>query len=275
MNAMAHLPILALSATVILTLASCRDDEHIGRLQQEIQTLSDQHNQTLGELNRLKTQLDSLGRERDALKDERAKLDAELESAHKTLNQMQKDFASYRAQYRLSMRERAPGMSLEDFELDGRPYRKVKVREATEDLLAITHDTGPAKFPWKSLPLTIRKIFGIEEPGEYVMIFYGREQTARQTATADERAMEHDSRILELQMKIGAIQNDLKSLADEERENRKALSTARDKKLPVVDLQRAANAFSVRRLQLEAELKQLRSQQDDLARQDPRKKRKA
>lgn len=275
MSAKAHLPILALSATAILTLASCRDDGRVGQLQEEIQSLNDQHNQMLGELNRLKSQLDALGKERDLLKDERTKLDAELESAHKTLNQLQKDFASYRAQYRLSMRERAPGMSLEDFVVDGKSYRKVKVREATEELLAVTHDTGPAKFPWHTLPLTIRRIFGIEEPGEHVMVIYGRSQPSTASVGSDDKFREHSSRILDLQMKIGEIQKDLKTLADEERENRKALSIARDKKLPVVDLQRASNAFTVKRVQLEAELKQLRKKQDDLARLDPRKKRQA
>lgn len=272
MQIQTSLPSRLLPVLALLALTSCRDDEHIDQLQKEVRSLSDQFNQSQGELNRLKTQLNSIGKERDVLKEERARLDADLEAARKTLDKLQKDFATYRSQYRISMMKRAPGLGLGDFEVDGKTYRKVKAREATEEQLSVMHDSGTQKFAWSVLPDPIRKLFGIEKPGEFVMINYSTTSEKSAPLSREEQAKRHEGEVLEGQKQISAVQLELKNLAAEERANRKAIADARNKGLDTVDLQRKANAYSVKRAQLEHVERQLKQKLGELLRQDPRKK---
>ena len=268
----AALPFRLLFILAILTLPSCKDDEHLSQLQEEVRTLSDQQNQARSETNRLKAQLDSLGKERDALKADRARLDAEVETLRKTLDQLQRDFTDYRSKYRISMREKAPGMDLGDIVVDGRTYRKVKVREATEDLLSILHDSGLQKFAWNVLPVEIRKLFGLEEPGEHVMINYAAKKTEASPPSLDEMVKRRDAELMDIQKQIGGTQSELKNIAAEERYLRKAISDAKYKKLDDVNLKRALNALSVKRTRLDFEERRLKAQRDELLKSDPRKK---
>lgn len=261
------LPVLS-----VLTLPGCKDDEHINQLQEEIRTLSDQQGQAQSELNRLKSQMNAIGKERDAMKEERAKLEAETESLKKALDQLQKDYATYRSQYKVSMRGKAPGMSLGNLVVEEKEYRNVTVREATETLLSVIHDAGTQKFEWPVLPDAIQRLFGIEKPGEYVVINYSNVAPTSENLSMEEKIKRHDAKMLELQKKIADLQTELTTLGQAERENRKAISDGKYKGLDIVKLQTAANAYSIKRTQLEFEARQQKKIQEDLLRQDPRKK---
>lgn len=262
------LPTLALCA-----LTGChQDDGQANRLQEEINSLGEQQGQAQSELNRMKMQLNSLGQERDGLKQEKAKLDADLETLRKSLDQIQKDFAAYRTQYKLSMREKAPGLPLADFLVDGKSYQKVRAREATEELLTVMHDSGMQKFPWAALPDNVRTLFGQEKPGEYPMIDFTGLAASTRPATLEEQIARHDTRMTEMEQKIRDAEAELSLLTIDDSANRKALSDAKYKKLDTLNLERARNAYTVKRTQLDAELRRLNTNQEQLMREDPRKK---
>jgi len=262
------LPILA-----TLVLASCnKDDGQIARLQDELRSLGDQQNLSQSELSRLKSQLNSLGKERDTLKAEKATLEADLESARKMLDQMQKDFKTYREQYKLGMKTKAPGLPLGDFMVDGKSYQKVKVLEATDELLSILHGSGTSKFPWSSVPDNICRLFGHEKPGEFPVITFAFATTGSQEPSLKERIEQHDAHMVELQKEISALQSELKILGKSETDARKALATAKYKKLETVKIESARNAYSAQRIQIEARLRSLKKSQAEFIKQDPRKK---
>ncbi len=261
------------AATTLLALASCQDDAQINRLQEEIRTLTDQQGQTQSELTRMKMQLNSLGKEKDTLKEDKSRLEAELEGARKTLEQMQKDFASYRSQYKLSMKTRAPGLPLGDLLVDGKAYVNVKVREATDELLTVIHDTGTQKFAWNILPDRVQKLFGVEAPGEFVTISIKRAPESQVALSVDQRITVHDAKVLDLEQRISTLESEISNIGKAEKENHVAISTSNLKQLDTVNLRRAGNALAVKRTQLEAEISGLKKRQDQLMRENPRRNR--
>lgn len=259
----------------ILALASCKEDQdQINRLQTEIRSLTDQ--QTLGqsELNRVKAQISSLVKEKDALKEEKTKLEAELEAARKTFEQLQKDFSSYRSQYKLSMRTRGPGMKLGDLVVEGKTYLDVVVKEVTEDLLLVIHNSGPKRFPWSSLPVNVQKLFGIEAPGEYRDVSFNKATTPSAppaTAPIEEKIKWHDEEMRRLEEEIGTHESELERIRKARSEAYSVSAQAKAKKIDHVSLDRAVNEYGVKMTKLEAEISSLRKKQKDLMDHNPRK----
>lgn len=269
------LPKYVVPALLLLVFPSCHpDDSQVNLLQDELRNLGDQQGQAQSELNRMKLQIETLSKERDAIKADKSRLDADLQSLRKSLDQMQKDYALYRSQYKLSMRAKAPGLPLGDFVVDGKPYKNVKAREATENFLAVLHDSGTQKFPWKSLPDPIRTLFGQEMPGEYPMIDFAAVGSAPKPASTEDLIARHDSRKLGLQKQMQENETRLADLKKAEAENRGALSEAKYKKLDTLNLERAQRAYEVQRIQLNAEHSMLKKSWEILMREDPSKKKK-
>lgn len=264
----------SLLVVVPFLLGSCNSDkEQIDALQNEIRSVSEQQAQALSEANRLKMQYNSLSKERDSLKEEKAKVEAELEQARKAFEQIQKEFASYRSQYKLSMKTRGLGMSLGDFLVDGQTYKNAKVREVTDEMLSVLHDSGTKKFSWDALPESIRRVFGFEKPGEYVTISLPGSRKPDSPLSIEERIARHDQEVQAIQEKI----NQLKREATENRRTsldmRSTRSKSNIKKLPTVEIERAINAFDARQITIQAEIQTLETQQYELLKQDPRRKR--
>ncbi|MBX7207055.1 MAG: hypothetical protein K1X78_01980 [Verrucomicrobiaceae bacterium] len=258
----------------LLVLAGCREDQaQIDRLQNEIRTLTDQQTSTQSEINRLKMQINSLGKERDGLKEETGRMEKELESARRTLEQLQKDYASYRSQYKLSMRSRASGMKLGDLVVDGKSYTDVVVKEATEEILSTIHSSGPKKFPWADLPDTVRKLFGIEKPGEYRTISFTRQTSEAAPLSIDEAIRRHDAEMLELQQGIANREADEAKIRKARSEAVSTLSMAKARGVDSGALARTVNVYDMKITTLEAEIRTLRTKQKELIAKDPRRTR--
>lgn len=269
-----RISVLALS---ILALPSCNEEqEQINRLQNEIRSLTDQ--QTLGqsELNRVKAQVSSMVKEKDSLKEEKAKLEAELESARKTHEQLQKDFASYRSQYKVSMRTRGPGMNLGELVVDGKTYLNVVVKEVTEELLMVIHNTGPMRIPWASLPVNVRRLFGIETPGEFQEVSFNTNAgngAPPSTAPVEEKIKWHDEQMRILEQEIRTHEAELEQIRKARAETYSVLAQAHAKKLDTAALSRSVNAFDMKTTKLNADILGLKKKQKNLLENNPRRKR--
>lgn len=257
-------PLAGLAAALAVTLfPSCENQTQVNQLQSEIRTLNDQHTQVSSELNRLKMQINALSKERDTLKQENGKLETELDGAHKSLEQLQKDFNSYRSQYKVGMRSKAPGMSLGSLIADGTTYQQVKIREVTDDALSIIYEGGFKKLAWHSVPDAVRKTFGIEKPGEYVS-YVAPKPSSEVPLTRDQKIARRDKEIENLQRQLVQLRIELDEATKAKQNASTLLVKAQQKNLKTTDLERAKNLFDVKIMKLEADKATLESKQKEL-----------
>ena len=258
-----------------LVLAGCGEEQHqqqLKMLKDEIDVLTEHHMKAKSELVKLRSQVESLLGERKKSMEEKAEVEADLEAVKKAFEELQKKFDAYRAQYRLSMKTRAGGTDLGTLVVDEKTYLNVKVREVTDDLLVVMHDTGPAKFAWNIVPETVRKLFGLEHPGEHVVARPFERQLAKATLSIEDQIIKHDAQMLALQKEINQLAADEDALQLRVRATRKEIiRREKDGRDNTEQLQQRSlqNAEQVR---LDVRIKQLRKQQDDLNRLDPRRR---
>jgi chromosome segregation ATPase len=258
------------STLFLMTLASCNpDDSHSAMLKNEIKSLEDKHNQTQGELLRLKAQMTSLTKEKELLKEQKVKLEADLEAAGKALENLDKEFSSYRSQYKLSILERAPGMSLGNFVAEGKTYINVKVREVTDEVIAFMHESGTDKVRWESLPQNLQDLFGYEKPGTSRYVSYVPVSKTTQRDIGSERA-QYEEKTSELRKQIAAMKSEMQGLRKNMTETGRATGDAKNQKMDTLDLERAKNAISARNIKLESEIQILENQLRLLQREAPK-----
>ncbi len=145
-----------------LALSSCQDDAQLRVLNDQIRALEAAQGHAKAEMNRVQMQMRSLQTERDKIKEERDKLEAQIDEARKALDSIQKDFDDYRAQYKLSIRKRAPGMELEVVEVDGKRFENVRIRELTEDSMIFMHGAGTMSVNLSQLKPEMQRRLGYE-----------------------------------------------------------------------------------------------------------------
>ncbi len=240
---------------VSLVLSSCnQDDSQSALLREEIKALEDRQTQAQGELSRLKLQMNTITKEKDVLKEQNIKLEADLDAAGKALENLEKEFTSYRSQYKLSIRERAPGMSIGNFVADGKTFMNVKVRQVTEDMIAFLHDAGTDKVRWESLPQNLQDMFAYEKPGQsrYVTRFASISAAPKNATSA--RAM-FDSKVAAQRKQIAEMSAEVQMVRREIAETNRVSYDAKNRKMDALDLERGRNALSARLIQLEAELR--------------------
>jgi chromosome segregation ATPase len=157
-----------LSATIASSLALmlCQCDDgganiKIKGLKDELDQLNHQHYDTQQQVSRLQSQIEASRAERKKLEDEKAKVEVERESARKDLQQLQRDFETYKTKYKLSMRQRAPGLEVGNFtSADGKSYQRVVLKEITDTQVNFTHDGGIMKLHYKDLPESLQDMLG-------------------------------------------------------------------------------------------------------------------
>ncbi|MBL9146039.1 MAG: hypothetical protein JNM99_20325 [Verrucomicrobiaceae bacterium] len=163
---MNYRPRLTSTATSLLVLLLCQCDDgganiKIKGLRDEIDQLNHQNYETQQQVTRLQSQIESSRNERKKLEEEKARVEAERESAQKDLQQLQKDFETYKSKYKLSMRQRAPGLEVGNFtSADGKAYQHVVLKEITDSQVNFTHDGGIMKLHYKDLPESLQDMLG-------------------------------------------------------------------------------------------------------------------
>lgn len=157
-----------LSATIASSLALmlCQCDDgganiKIKGLKDELDQLNHQHYETQQQVSRLQSQIEASRAERKKLEEEKAKVEVDRESAQKDLQQLQRDFETYKTKYKLSMRQRAPGLEVGNFtSADGKSYQRVVLKEITDTQVNFTHDGGIMKLHYKDLPESLQDMLG-------------------------------------------------------------------------------------------------------------------
>lgn len=190
------------SALLALTLApifltQCDDggaNIKLKGLRDEIEQLNHQNYETQQQVTRLQSQIEASRTEKKKLEEEKQKVEAEREAAAKQLDQLKRDFETYKSRYKLSMRQNAPGMKVGDFvSSEGKSYKNVVLREINDSQVNFTHEGGIMKLHYKQLPETMQDMLGFlienkpEQPKE-VKILTPRQQNA-QTRNNREKAI--------------------------------------------------------------------------------------
>lgn len=156
---------MALLAT--LALPCCTDhasSEKARALEIEIEQLTKLNSDAEQASHRLQNQVEAARLEKDRLKEQKAKVEEDRDAATKELNELKKQFESYKSHYKLSMKQRSPGMHLDDFEVNGMTYRNVTVKELNDACLNFSHDSGFAKLSVSALPEALQDFLGINIP---------------------------------------------------------------------------------------------------------------
>lgn len=288
MNTSSPLSRLALTALplLLLSLTGCEEDaSRVQALQEEMKALEEKDFKTRQELTRLKSQTSALEGERDKLKEEKSKLEGEVEAARKNLDALKKQFEDYKGQYKVSIRKNAGGMELGDLLVEGRAYKNVKVREVQDDSVYVSHEGGLTNFPWRQLSEKLQFLLAYRDPSPIIeakeAVTYQTSQSVIASTPVSklshddfQRAVaEHDARVSGVDSEIRKKTEDMLAAKRSRSDAEAAHRVARSKQQPLVDIERAINAYSMQITQLDAEIDSLEKKKRDLQKDDPRKKR--
>ena len=243
-------------AAGVMLLSSCQDDAQIRMLGDQIRALESSQAQSKAEMNRLQLQMRSVQAERDKLKEEKDKLQSQLDEATKALESVQKDFADYKNQYKLSIRRRAPGMELDMVEVDGKKYDKVKVRELTDTALTFMHQAGTMSVPLSQLKPDMQARLGYEKA---VPVMATGRKSGGTVMAVDQEMEQSEKRVAELRTKLTNLQ---RNVAEENMKIFQAQSTEGGN--PTLHRQAVA-AMQVQINELDVELQGLMRRRTELA----------
>lgn len=245
-------------AAGVMLLSSCQDEAQIRALGDQIRSLESSQAQSKAEMNRLQLQMRSVQAERDKLKEEKDKFQSQLDEATKALEAIQKDFAEYKNQYKLSIRRRAPGMELEMVEVDGKKYEKVKVRELTDSALTFMHQAGTMSVQLSQLKPDMQARLGYEK-GVPVMANGGSAAGLGSNMALDQEMDQTEKRIAVLRTQLSNLK---RKIGDENLKAHNAnYAGASD---PTIHRQAAA-AMQVQVNELDVELNTLVKRRSELA----------
>ncbi len=80
------------------------------------------------------------------------------------LRELSRQFEEYKSKYKVSIRQRASGLKLEDFSAGGRKYTGVSVRALDDTSVSILHNEGLAKLDAASLPDQVATMLAFRQP---------------------------------------------------------------------------------------------------------------
>ena len=155
-------PLIAIMAC--LTLAGCTDHTSVEKakaLEAEIEQLTHLNSQAQMASKRLDTKIEAALQEIERLKTQNAQLQADLEAKTQENEKAKKAFENYKAQYKLSMFKRAPGMHVDDFTIDGSNFHDVTIKDFSPTQLTVSHAAGVQKLNVESLPDSLRDLLGL------------------------------------------------------------------------------------------------------------------
>jgi hypothetical protein len=201
-------------------LCSCQDDAQLRLLGDQVRGLESIQAQSKAEMARLQLQMKAVQAERDKLKAERDKLQSQMDEAAKALEAIRKDFTDYKAQYKVSIRKRAPGMELEVVEFEGKKFERVRVRELTDSNLTFMHQSGTMSVPLNRLSPTLQSRLGYEKAMP-VMAVTKEAASITEGVGLDQQMEEIDYGVVRLR---GQLESMRRAFADENSKVQQALT---------------------------------------------------
>ena len=156
---------LVTSLVAILFLCQCDDKGaaiKIKGLRDEIDALAQQNAKAEDERRRLEQTIDTIKLDKKKLDDDKAKAEADRVAAEKQLQDLKADFERYKVQYKLSMKQRAPGMKIDNFTtVEGKNYSDVVLKEITDAGIYFMHSGGIMRLEAKQLPSPMQLMLGL------------------------------------------------------------------------------------------------------------------
>ncbi|MFZ4596624.1 MAG: hypothetical protein ACOYOF_20385 [Verrucomicrobiaceae bacterium] len=204
-----HLPRrLACLTALTLLLSHCDDGSaaRIKSLRDEIEQMNQQSFDASQQVKRLQSQIESAKDEKKKLEAEKAEAEQTAAETQKKLEQLQRDFDTYKSSYKLSMQRRAPGMKIDDFStVEGKKYSNIVLRELTDTYVNFSHDAGIIKLTAAQLPETVQALLGFlnkrfEDPKDVKML------TVRQTNL--QRQAEHTEKVESMEEAIKTVREE-------------------------------------------------------------------
>lgn len=138
--------------------------ERAERARQELETVSEDGARALEEL-RADLEAEKLrGKETESeLEAEVKRLGEEGESASEALEKLKEEFEAYKKSYRLTVRENAKGLSMEELRtLSGEVFRGVNVRSLDARVVSFVHDSGFKSIELLSLEPAFHAVLGYD-----------------------------------------------------------------------------------------------------------------
>lgn len=243
---MRPLPYLILS--LLAACLTCCDDPNASKaraLQNEIGQLQENIIDAQQTVKRLEIQVQAAREERKKLEDDKAKAGEQKTKAEEDLKKLKEDFEAYKARYKISMRQRAPGLLLGDMEVNGVAYYKAKITEMNDVSIRFSHHAGMSSALLKELPEPIRDTLALtpnHDPSP-LTVSVGRKKTELELAT------EHKQKQRQLDMQLNELQA---SLVAAQREAHYAASVMKRRDPPERKALEYAQATELRQNQLAA-----------------------
>jgi len=150
--------ILCLAA--LLALPSCnKPQEDLSALQSTVDELRAALETTRKQTAQIRAEIQKLSEQRDKADALIADLAKGVLASESQVLELTTTFMHYRNEYRQSIRQRAAGMKLADFEAAGRSYRGIEVNGVDDWELSFKHSNGVSRIDLKDAPPEIRILF--------------------------------------------------------------------------------------------------------------------
>jgi hypothetical protein len=155
--------IRVLCLAALATLASCnKSGEDLSGLEQSVDELRTQVEALRKESLTTRRELEKIDARRDEADSKIADLGKAATSFQAEMLEVTTAFMHYRNEYRTSIRSRAPGMRLADFDSGGKSFRAVEVREVDDWELSFQHQSGFSRISLHEAPAELRILFAYD-----------------------------------------------------------------------------------------------------------------
>jgi len=246
------------AALCVIALPSC-DGGSSGQskaLRDEIDQLTKHHYEAQQAAKRLQSQLDAAKLETKKLEDAVKQAQEAHDEAKKELEQIKKDFETYKSKYRVSVRNQVPGLKLADFAAQGKSYQDVVAMQFNDEVLAFKHSAGTGKLSVRDLPEMIRDFLGLT-PVHAVVYRTAPDEAPRplsKTKEKEAKRREIDEEMAVLDAKVKAMRDEVYQLGSQIGGLVLDISKAKYNKRDTYQLERAKSALELRKAQLESEI---------------------
>lgn len=145
---------------LLAALAGCNQPaEDLSALEEEVERLKTGINDTKKLASGLRLELEHLAKGRDEGDAKLTRLIKAREELEAQLLSAKTDLMNYRNAYRDNIRQRAPGMKLDDFEAAGKSFSNVEVKAVDDWELSFKHSNGFSRIDFADAPPEIRILF--------------------------------------------------------------------------------------------------------------------
>lgn len=239
-----------------LGLTGCGDDAQMQAMANQVQALESAQGRSRAELSKMQLQIKALEAENAKLKGEREQLKERAIEVERSLDATTKDFENFKNQYKLSIRQRAPGMELTMVDLAGKKFDRVRIRELNDTTLTVMHDAGTMSVPLSELQPELQERLGYGATYEVVKKVVKTEMTVSE---AQEEFESLDRQIMNMRKDFSEMRS---AMNDANRNAQKAKVSGQDP----IPFQKQAAEYQVKLNESDVKIRALEDQRMKIGR---------